>query len=375
MTVIDIAKSMIAFDTSGPPTKEMPLAKWIHDYLTDMGVDAELYEVAPDRANVIAELGAGKGAGLVLSGHIDVVLAGDLDLWKVSGPFNPVVRDGKVYGRGAADMKGPDASIIQAVKELRDREFKRQLTVVFTAGEDTGGWFVSKILEEGKVTPGEARYGVVAEPTLMEIVRCHKASGGALVDVRGKAAHSSTPEVGINAISKSAIFLDELLKLQEEIKVDTHSLMGFTTIEPTLMKGGLKGNIIPESCEVSMNCRMIPQHAKSETIEGWMNEVIRRCKERDDQFSANVVRARSGAPLDIPEEHEIVRIMKDILHTETAGAPYMTEAITYTRAGIPTIVCGPGSIDQAHGPDEYITVEQLEKGVQVFKSLIEKTCL
>ncbi|HUS78197.1 MAG TPA: M20/M25/M40 family metallo-hydrolase, partial [Patescibacteria group bacterium] len=104
-------------------------------------------------------------------------------------------------------------------------------------------------------------------------------------------------------------------------------------------------------------------------------EVIRRCKERDDQFSANVVRARSGAPLDIPEEHEIVRIMKDILHTETAGAPYMTEAITYTRAGIPTIVCGPGSIDQAHGPDEYITVEQLEKGVQVFKSLIEKTCL
>jgi succinyl-diaminopimelate desuccinylase len=109
LTVVDIAKSLISFDTSGPPVKERPLAKWIRDYLVDLGVNAELHEVDKDKANVVAKIGEGTGADLVLSGHIDTVLAGDLDLWTVSGPFEPVVRDGKVYGRGASDMKGPCA--------------------------------------------------------------------------------------------------------------------------------------------------------------------------------------------------------------------------------------------------------------------------
>ncbi len=125
MTVVEIAKELISFDTSGPPIREKPLAEWIVDFLEGLGVGAELQEVAPERANVIAKIGEGEGPGLVLSGHIDVVPAGDTDLWKISGPFEPVVRDGKLHGRGAYDMKGPDACILQTVEDLRDEEFKR----------------------------------------------------------------------------------------------------------------------------------------------------------------------------------------------------------------------------------------------------------
>ena len=180
-------------------------------------MDAELHEVAKDRANVVAKIGEGAGAGLLLSGHIDTVLTGDLDLWTVSGPFEPVVRDDRVYGRGTSDMKGPCASIIQAAKELQGEKLKRQLTLVFTAGEDTGGWFVARVLSDGKVPKEEARFGIVGEPSMLRLVRAHKGYSYTTVAVNGKAAHSSRPETGINAIMGAAEILRSIPRLQEEL--------------------------------------------------------------------------------------------------------------------------------------------------------------
>jgi succinyl-diaminopimelate desuccinylase len=120
MSVAETAKTLISYDTSGPPARELPLARWIRDYLEDIGASAELQVVEKDRANVIGKLGEGKGSGLLLSGHIDVVLAGDLSLWRVTSPFEGVVRGGRLYGRGACDMKGPDAAILDAAKALRN---------------------------------------------------------------------------------------------------------------------------------------------------------------------------------------------------------------------------------------------------------------
>jgi len=375
MTVVDIAKRLIEFDTSGPPTKEKPLAEWIRDYLVDLGVNAEVQEVAPERANVIAKIGEGKGAGLVLSGHIDVIATGELNSWNVSGPFDPVVKNGKLYGRGACDMKGPDACIIQAVKELVKNEYKRQLTLIFTAGEDTGGWYINKVVSEGKITPEDARFGVIPEPTMMELVRCHKASGGARIQVHGKAAHSSRPEMGVNAILKSISLLEEAINLQEELNKTRHLLLGPTTIKPTLINGGLKGTIIPDSCITYLNARLIPEHWGSEHIQKWVEDLVDKCKEKDPEFEATILSARGGKALDIPEDHEVVQVMKKILGSEPIGAPYYTEAVTLTNAGIPTVICGPGNIDQAHAPDEYITLDQLDNGVKVFKKLIKHVCL
>ena len=375
MTVIDIAKELIAFDTSGPPAREQPCAQWIKDFLEDTGFEAELQVVEKDRANVIGKIGRGKGPGLVLSGHIDVVLAGDPSLWKVTGPFEPVVKDGKLYGRGACDMKGPDACILQAVKELAKESYKRQLSVVFTAGEDTGGWYVTKVIEEEKITAADAMYGVIPEPSMMEIIPVHKGSGGAEVHIHGKAAHSSKPELGINANQKAADFLIALRGLQSKLDETRHPLLGPTTVECTMMNGGFKSNIIPDQARLTLNFRLIPEHRDPEVSRKWFEDIIASLSSKDPEFNAELTSHRASEPLDVPLDSRIVTTLREILGTRIAGAPYYTEAVNYTRAGIPTVICGPGSIDQAHTPDEYISLEQLDLGVSTFKETVKRICL
>lgn len=375
MTVIDIAKELIAFDTSGPPTKEQPCAQWIKDFLEDIGFEAELQVVEKDRANVIGKIGRGKGPGLVLSGHMDVVLAGDPSLWKVTGPFEPVVKDGRLYGRGACDMKGPDACILQAVKELAKESYKRQLSVVFTAGEDTGGWYVTKVIEEKKITTADAMYGVIPEPSMMEIIPVHKGSGGAEVLIHGKAAHSSKPELGINANQKAADYLYALRGLQSKLDETRHPLLGPTTVECTMMNGGFKSNIIPDQARLTLNFRLIPEHKDPEVSRKWFEDMIASLSSKDPEFKAELTRHGASEPLNVPLDSRIVATLRDILGTRIVGAPYYTEAVNYTKAGIPTVICGPGSIDQAHTPDEYVSLEQLELGLSTFKEAVKRICL
>lgn len=375
MTVIDIAKELIAFDTSGPPTKEQPCAQWIKDFLEDIGFEAELQVVEKDRANVIGKIGRGKGPGLVLSGHMDVVLAGDPSLWKVTGPFEPVVKDGRLYGRGACDMKGPDACILQAVKELAKESYKRQLSVVFTAGEDTGGWYVTKVIEEKKITTADAMYGVIPEPSMMEIIPVHKGSGGAEVLIHGRAAHSSKPELGINANQKAADYLYALRGLQSKLDETRHPLLGPTTVECTMMNGGFKSNIIPDQARLTLNFRLIPEHKDPEVSRKWFEDMIASLSSKDPEFKAELTRHGASEPLNVPLDSRIVATLRDILGTRIVGAPYYTEAVNYTKAGIPTVICGPGSIDQAHTPDEYVSLEQLELGLSTFKEAVKRICL
>lgn len=375
MKAVEIAKELIKFDTSGPPTQEQPCAEWIRDFLDDIGFRTTLQVVEPGRANVVGKIGEGTEPGLVLSGHIDVVLAGDPDLWKISGPYEPVTRDGYLYGRGACDMKGPNACMLQMAKDYAKEDFKRQLILVFTSGEDTGGWFVNNVLDDKLVTPAEAKYCVIGEPSLMEIIPAHKGSGGADIMIHGKAAHSSKPELGINANQKAADFLYELRALQLELDKEQHPLLGPTTVECTLMEGGFKANIIPDQAKLTINFRLIPVHKEPEVSKGWFTSIIERLSRNDPEFKAELTSHRASSPLDVSLDSEIVTILKDILGTEPVGAPYYTEAVSYTLAGIPAIICGPGSIDQAHTPDEYISLEQLGFGYKTYKELVKRTCL
>jgi len=375
MSVVETAKTLISYNTSGPPARELPLAKWIKDYLEDIGARVELQVVEKDRANVIGKIGEGKGPGLLLSGHIDVVLAGDPSLWRVTTPFEGVVKSGRLYGRGACDMKGPDAAILEAAKALSKERFKRQLTLSFTAGEDTGGWYVTKVIEDGKVTKKDARIGIIPEPSMMEVISTHKGAGGITIMVHGKAAHSSRPELGINAINKASDLLQELRRLQSDLNEKPHSLLGPTTVECTLINGGFKSNIIPDQCTLTINTRLIPGHEKPATSKGWIKESIATCKARDPEFKAEILSATASKPLDVPEDSEVVRLLTKMLKTRPTGAPYYTEAVNYTAAGIPTVICGPGNIDQAHTPDEYITLKQLDLGVKTFKESIRQVCL
>ncbi len=375
MSVVETAKTLVSFDTSGPPAMELPMAKWIRDYLEDIGADVELQIVEKDRANVIGKMGDGRGPGLLLSGHMDVVLAGDPTLWKITTPFEGRVKNGRLYGRGACDMKGPDACILEAAKALSRERLRRQLTLSFTAGEDTGGWYVKKVIEEGKVTRRDARMGIIPEPSMMEVIRTHKGVGSIRIMVRGKAAHSSRPELGVNAINKASDLLQELRLLQGRLNEEPHPLLGPTTVECTLINGGFKTNIIPDQCTLNLNTRLIPGHEKPTVSRGWIRDAIEACKAHDPQFKADILNVTTSKPLDVPEDSEVVKLLTTMLKRQPRGAPYYTEAVNYTAVGIPTVICGPGNINQAHTPDEYITLKQLELGVKIFKESIRQVCL
>jgi len=373
MSAVDIAKELIKFDTSGPPTREEPLAAWIKDFLEDLGVDASVQKLEPGRANAVGKIG--KGKGLVLSGHIDEVPPGDTALWRVTPPFEPRVVGDKLYGRGACDMKGPDACILQAVREMAKQKFKRQLSLVFTAGEDTGGWYVDRVLSDKMVSPAEAAFGVIGEPSMMGIVSTHKGSGGGLVTIRGRSAHSSRPELGVNAIINASKFIQEIVTLQGHLNATQWPLLGPTTIKPTIIKGGFKSNVIPDLCEVTLNVRPIPGHDKIEVLREWVDEIVAKLSASDPDFHAEVTGLRCSEALDIPEKSEVIQLLMGLLGTRPEGVAYYTEAVSYTKNGIPTVICGPGDIAQAHAPDEFVSLEQLEKGTRLYKKLIEKVCL
>jgi acetylornithine deacetylase/succinyl-diaminopimelate desuccinylase family protein len=375
MTVVEIAKKLISFDTSGPPTNELQLALWIKDFLSNLNIDSKLQEISENRANLVAKIAEGKGKGLLLSSHLDVVPAGEMNLWTVTSPYEPKVKVGKLYGRGACDMKGPMACILKALTDLDLNKLNRQLTVAFTAGEDTVGWHVKNLIDDGLVGPDDAQFGIIPEPSMMNIIHCHKADAEVKVLVHGKSAHSSRPEVGVNPISKSVNFLKELEIFQNQLAENNHPKLGSSTISPTLIKSGIELHIIPDFCEIDINMRLIPKHAKSDLIQSWLDNIYKKCKKEDPSFNAETVKVVFKNPLDMPEESGIVKILKNLLNKEPEGVPYYTEAVDYTRAGIPTVVCGPGSIDQAHTYNEFISLEQLNLGEEFFKNIIKLTCM
>jgi len=142
-----------------------------------------------------------------------------------------------------------------------------------------------------------------------------------------------------------------------------------------MMTGGFKANIIPDQAKLTINMRLIPAHRNPAVSGKWITDIIDHLSRADPQFKAELLNHRASEPLDVPLDSPVVRTLRDILGTEPVGAPYYTEAVEYTRAGIPTVICGPGSIDQAHTPDEYITLDQLDRGVATFKDLVRRVCL
>jgi len=172
---------------------------------------------------------------------------------------------------------------------------------------------------------------------------------------------------------RASEILQGIPELQEKLSRNPHSLLGHSTIKPTLINGGIKSNINPERCDITLNTRLVPMHAHVENIKGWMKELI---SDSDEGYegSVEIIVPRVRKPLDVPENSEIVKLLTKILGSDAIGVPYFSEAGDYTEAGIPTVLCGPGSIDQGHTANEFISVDQLKEGVKVYKRVIEEIC-
>ncbi len=377
MNVTELTQALISFRTESPEGNEEICAEFLKDFLQDFGLDnfaSDVHRFAPKRANLVIRIGSNPEGGLLLSGHIDTVPAGDLGNWSLD-PFGGQIKNERLFGRGAADMKGGLASLAKSLESLKGRKLKRNLVLVATAGEENGYLGLTRLIGEGRIRSNECRWGIVGEPTEMKVVRKHRGVMRFRITLLGRSAHASKPELGVNAVEFASKFIEEVKKYREDLATEIDPDLGATVLPVTLIEGGIKGiyNVIPDQCEFFINCRRIPSHS-AERISRDL-ESIGRALSTEHGLQVRVEMEFNSDALQISPEDPLVVMAEEIVGQKSVAVPYGTEAPMYTQFGIPAVVLGPGSVEQAHIADEFVSTKELERAVSVYEKLIERVCL
>ena len=324
-----------------------------------------------DKCNLLATLGTGPG-GLVLAGHTDTVPM-DAALWTVD-PLRLTEQDGKLYGLGVTDMKGFFPLIMEAVTPFLEATFKEPLIVLATADEETSMQGAHRLVELGRP---RARAAIVGEPTGLQPVRTHKGVMMESIRLLGRSGHSSNPALGNNALDAMHSVIAELIKFRQELKQRYTSDL-FEIPFPTLNLGSIHGgdnpNRICGHCELEFDVRLMPgMHI--ETIREEIRQRVRRITEPlDIQFE--LVPLFSGAPPFLAHaDSEILVAAEKLTGHSSISVGFGSEAPFLQALGIDTIVMGPGNIDQAHQPDEYMSLEMVNPCIEILRQLITRRCL
>ncbi|MEK9947477.1 MAG: acetylornithine deacetylase [Alphaproteobacteria bacterium] len=377
-TPLAMAKKLVSYDTTSRDSN-LDLIEFAAAYLKDLGVDATLiHNAEKNKANLYATIGPADVPGVVLSGHTDVVPVDGQD-WSTN-PFEPVESGGRLFGRGTSDMKSFIATALALAPDMVAADLKMPIHFAFSYDEEVGCLGVHGIVSHlGGITP-LPRAVIVGEPTDMKVVNAHKGVFAYRTSVRGLEAHSSATHIGVNAVMYAAqlvSYLSELAKDQRENHGDHHRFEPpYTTVHVGTIRGGTALNIIPKECSFVWEYRLIPgqsERAILDKFNAYANDVVLpQMKEVSAQ--ADIVTEAKGrvAPL-VPEPDSPAETLAMMLAgtNQTDVVSYGTEGGIFQEAGVPTVVCGPGNILQAHKPDEYIEIAQIEACEQFLRKLID----
>jgi len=363
---IEMIRTLVAFDTTSRKSN-LALIEFIREYLSDLGIKADLiFDESRKKANLFATIGPAGQPGIILSGHTDVVPVDGQD-WD-DDPFGVLEKNNRLYGRGTADMKSFIAVILAALPQLLELDLKAPLHLAFSYDEEVGCIGVRRLLDQ--ITPMEIKpYAcIVGEPTEMRVITGHKGKKSLSCHVRGRECHSALAPSGVNAVEAAAqviAFLHSMAqRFQREGPFDPAFEPPHSTVHTGLVSGGTALNIVPRDCTFDFEIRSLPSH-DAEAILAEINTYAEAqvlpamqaiAKESGFSFSEN-----SGFPgLDTDPEAQVTHLAKTLSGANTTGkVSFGTEAGLFSAAGIPAIVCGPGSIEQAHRPNEYIDLEQV----------------
>lgn len=349
---------------------EEEIQRYIAGFFTRAGIPIEWQEVSPGRANVVGKLkGRNPGRRLVLEAHVDTA---GIDNMTVS-PFEPDLRDGRLYGRGACDTKGGLAAMMHAVLAVH-----RSGTV-----PPSDVWLAAVVDEEHsyrgvlRLCEGLSATGaIVAEPTDLRVVVASKGCLRWRVTVTGRAAHSSKPHLGVNAITRMARFIVALEEEEQHLKASRHPLVGSPTINVGVIQGGAQVNIVPDECFIEIDRRLIPGETLTDVQHRYelLPETL-RTQFPDLHVSQSPL--ISDWPMETSTDAEIVRIACDVLKNaqldpEPVGVPFGSDASKLVRIGVPSIVLGPGSIDQAHTADEFVPADEVVKAASLYEEIIRR---
>lgn len=366
-TPAELLARLVGFDTTSHKSNR-DLVRFVADYLDGFGVKSRVLPTPEgDKANLFATIGDQEAGGIALSGHTDVVPV-DGQAWE-NDPFTVTRRGDRLHGRGAADMKGFLACVLAAVPDFTRRSLRTPIHVVFSHDEEIGCIGVRPLIARfGRDLP-RPRLVVVGEPTEMRVVDAHKGPLRWRVEVTGRAAHSSMATLGVNAITVAGRLLAEL----DDVERDLRNLAPtprfdppYSTLQVTRITGGTATNVVPASCEFSFDVRALPGF-DADKIEDALrafaaDRLLPEMRRVAPESDIRVARMNEVAPFAADPESEAVRLaLAWTGETEPRAVSYATEAGLFQAAGLSTVVCGPGSIAQAHTADEWIAASELDR--------------
>ncbi|MGE0596369.1 MAG: acetylornithine deacetylase [Hyphomonadaceae bacterium] len=375
---LEVLTRLIAFDTTSR-NSNLALIAWIEDYLRARGVASErVADASGEKANLIALIGPRVEGGVVLSGHTDVVPV-DGQPWS-SDPWTVTERHGKLYGRGVADMKSFIAIALAHVDAMLAAPLKRPVLLAFSYDEEVGCLgapdLISRLME---AMPAPAA-AIIGEPTSMKVVSGHKSMRSFLVEVEGKEAHSSLVDDGVSAVMEALKLMQVVADMGVEARANAPPGTLFSPPGATMTIGRVEGgtalNILARKCSFGWDLRTPPE-ADPDAIEARFREaaaiVDAHIRKHAPEGGVRITRRSNTAGL-APVADSAAEVLARALtgDNETRVVSYGAEAGLFQRAGAPAVLCGPGSIEQAHQPDEWIEIAQIKEGARFMRRLIEK---
>jgi acetylornithine deacetylase len=362
--LIDMVGQLIAFDTTSR-NSNLDLIVFAAEALERAGASVRFtHDDARKKANLFATLGPHRDGGYVLSGHSDVVPVDGQD-WS-SNPFAAELREGNLYGRGACDMKGFVGTALALAPEFAALDLKRPIHFAFSYDEEIGCVGVRRLLDDlvkEKIKPALA---IIGEPTLMRVVGAHKA--GAVIETiaKGREGHSSDPRRGANAVMMAGEFVAALGALGAELAQDrdAHFDPPYTTLQANMISGGTAVNVLAREAKVTWEYRALPDRDTDAIVKRAADRaahILPRYREGfpGAAFETRVRAAYPGLVRD-PDSPAVQLACALTRNNEVQAISYGTEAGLFQKAGIPAVVCGPGSIEQAHRADEFVALDQLD---------------
>ena len=361
----------------------LEMIKFIQDYLNSYGIDSHLvFNNLKTKANLYAQIGPNVEGGILLSGHTDVVPI-EGQSW-TSDPFRLIEKNGRLYGRGSCDMKGFNALVLAAIPSMIKVKLQKPIQIAFSYDEEVGCLGAPAMINKIRVTLPKAAAVIVGEPTMMNTVNGHKTSIGLKTHVRGFEVHSSLMHNGVSAVMNAGKLVswvseqtekNKAMEIQEENrKFDPP----FTTLHVGVINGGTAGNITAKDCRFSLDIRCLP----SESSKAW----VKKYEEYAKIVEAQMQTTNTTSYINIEKAHFVPGLKPEVngfaealvrqitRQNNTEMVSYGTEAGQFQEAGYSTIICGPGSIKQAHQANEYMDASQLKKGELFISELIKSVC-
>ena len=370
---------LVAFDTTSRESN-IPLIADVEAFLTSQDIPHIRVDYeAGKKTNLYATIGPDVAGGIVLSGHTDVVPVDGQD-W-ASDPFTLVEREGKLYGRGSADMKGFIAAALAMVPTFKTMNLKMPIHLALSCDEEVGCRGVRPLVEHLRNHIKKPAMVIVGEPTSMQVVNGHKSAVRFATEVTGHESHSALTDRGVNAIMVAAELVAEISRLREEL-IERGDPSGrfdppYSTVHVGMIQGGTAQNIVPLKCSFGWETRLLPDFdadfvpsrikAKAKLLEPAMKAV-------SPEAGISIEQSNTVPGLTADDQSPAQHLALQCSHTNsTHTVSYCTEAGLFQKAGMPAVVCGPGSIEQAHKPDEYIAISELRK-CEAFLARLAQTC-